>query len=276
MVVKLYIYISLDDEEKYTVYEGEAVYLYVNISYPDVLEDLYHNEDVDEEIKRLKDRFEKEEISEEEYNKLVEELESKKVDIETVKVGDEANPWASSLEIRMKMSGSWAKCPWEFREAYRDPPGNVVEFSGGASATVIYALGPDDVSNISVGEYSLMVVLDESSSNEVVLRRMEGVREEFDENVVEKTARYHINFGDYKRARMLIDGILRADPSSISGLILLADYQRSEGKLEDAVQTLLKAREVFHERYPDSPEPPWIIEMKLAELMASLRKEESL
>ncbi len=273
-MTKPYIYIMIGDDEKVTVYDGEVFYLFISISNPDSVEDIYYNEDIDMEINRIKESFEKGEIDEEEYREMVEELEAKKLKVEAIELGDMETPWTQQIEIMLMKNNEWVRCPWNFVEVFKSPPDNTVKLIGDTSAMVRYVLTPEDVAKIEPGEHRLMARIGETSSNEVVIEKVKGAREEFDENAIERTATYYIESGNYKEAYSLIDKILSIDPNSIGGLMLLSEYLSRQGRIKEALETMLKAREIFYQKYPDLYEPPVLIERRITELMAELSEED--
>ena len=274
-MAKPYIHITINEDGEPKLYDEEVLNLIVSISNPDSVEDIYYNEDIDEEISRIKERFEKGEIDEEKYREMVEELETRKLEVEAIELGNMDNPWTQQIEIMLKKNDEWIRCPWNFIELFRSPPDNVVKLVGNTSAMVRYVLKPEDVSKIEPGEYRLMAKIGDSSSNEAVFEKVKGIREEVDENAIKRTAKYYIESGNYEEAYPLIEKMLNADPTSIGGLVLLSEYLSRQGKIKEALETLLKAREIFYQKYPDIYEHPVLLERRITELMAELSEEDT-
>ena len=261
----LNITLKVNDGYGDTVYAGDPVLLTVSITNPDGREDAQHNKMLDMEIADLKARHVNAEVSDEEYEQELAELESQRVEYEVGSLGDLAEPWPSLVEFVSEESG--AALSWPLETLMSAPEEPILELMGDLSAHARYGLSPEKTAEIDEGVHRVKAVFGEDESNPVVV----GVSRDEDPSPSEdKTVRlvgYFLAAGALARSLDLINGVLDGNPNSIDGLILKAKYHEVTGDFDEGIDTLMKAREEFFAQNPEYDENPRYIDSLITRMM---------
>ncbi len=260
--------LNVNDDIVTTVYNGDVLMFTATITYPDAVENRYYNESIDEKISELKERYEAGDISEEEYKNEVDKLEKEKMDIKKIKIGVKGKPWVENIQFLIKNGEDWQPLNWEIVVLNYSPDGEVIELTGDELLYAELAIDPEYiVKEIPEGEYVVKARISDIESNMVGIKIIHSESKENVEDRLGKTARYYILRGNLDKARSLIDGILSVNPSSIMGLILLAQLFESMEEYDKALEALEKARKEFIAQNPDFWEPPRYIDTKITRLL---------
>jgi len=263
VVVKLLV----NEREEEEIYLNDIIVFLVSITNPEAEEAKYHNEMIDRMLSELEERYKAGEISEDEYKAEKERLEKQKVEVKAYTIGSPEQPWYKHIQFQMKSNDQWIPLNWDLKVIYVNPEDPVLQLNGVDSAYVTFSIAPDDVNKIPEGSYHVKVYFLESESNTVKIKLLKKVKRKPSIEKLAFTARYLIYMKRYDDAKARIDRLLKLQPDSIEGNLLLGEFYEEKGDIDNALKYYTKARDQFYKHFPEAIEPPRYVESKISRLL---------
>ena len=153
-----------------SVFRGDPLNVYVSVHCHGPLEAENHNDSIELDIQELKEKLSRDEIEQEDYEKKLEELESKKIKIDYPTIGSTQQPWYQSIRFYNQETND--PLNWEFVSMFTNHEKPVIQFQTDSSAHTGFMLSPDKLENISPGTYRIVAKIEDLESNSI---RISGV-----------------------------------------------------------------------------------------------------
>jgi len=242
-----------------TVNPDDPVVLRLTVIDTEGLEEYQRNRGIDEEIAELRDRLEKGEITEEEYDREKATLEETKTSPEYPVLGSEETPWNRQVEF----TPEW----FQPNLISRVPDRDVFTLTPDLTAYAVFGHNPEEKKPLPEGAHRVKAKLGEEESNEVGI----AVTKEEEKPSLEELARkagHLLAVGALAKGTELIDSLLEQKPMSIEGLILKGDYHAARGEREAALNAYQRALEAYNATGPREDDPPRVIIAKMNRVSA--------
>lgn len=251
-----------------SVFKGDPLNVYVSVHCHGPLEVENHNDSIELDIQELQEKLSKEEIEQEDYEKKLEDLESKKIKIDYPTIGSIQQPWYKSIKFYNQETND--PLNWEFVSTFTNNEEPVIQFETDSSAHTGFLLSPDKLDNISPGSYSIVAKIDDLESNSIRISISHDRDGSPSEDRISRRVEYLLGTGVLSEALNEIQRVLDQTPESVKGHMLMGDYHEANNDRDAALESYVQARELYQSQHPDAYEPPELILQKITEL--SLRK----
>jgi len=251
-----------------SVFKGDPLNVYVSVHCHGPLEAENHNDSIELDIQELQEKFSREEIEQEDFDKKLEDLESKKIKIDYPSIGSVQQPWYKSIKFYNQETNDLFN--WEFVSTFTNPEEPVIQFETDSGAHTGFLLSPDKLENISQGTYRIVAKIEDVESNSIRISISHEKEDSPSEEKISRKVEYLLGAGVLNEALNDIQGILDQTPESVRGHMLMGDYHEANNDRDAALESYVQARELYNSQFPDAYEPPELILQKITEL--SLRK----
>jgi hypothetical protein len=268
MSEKVTLRLSTPNGGEDSVFKGDPLNLYVSVHCHGPLEAENHNDSIELDIQELMEKLSREEIEKEDYEKKLEDLESKKIKIDYPTIGSIQQPWFKSIKFYNQETNHLLN--WEFVSTFTNPEEPVIQFETDSSAHTGFLLSPDTLENISQGTYRIVAKIEDVESNSIRISISHEKEDSPSEEKISRKVEYLLGAGVLNEALKEIQGILVQTPESVRGHMLMGDYHEANNDRDAALESYIQARELYKSQNPDAYEPPELILQKITEL--SLRK----
>lgn len=251
-----------------SVFRGDPLNVYVSVHCHGPLEAENHNDSIELDIQELKEKLSRDEIEQEDYEKKLEELESKKIKIDYPTIGSTQQPWYQSIRFYNQETND--PLNWEFVSMFTNHEKPVIQFQTDSSAHTGFMLSPDKLENISPGTYRIVAKIEDLESNSIRISISHEKEDSPSEEKIGRKVEYLLSAGILNEALNEIQRILDQNPESVKAHMLMGDYHEANNDRDATLESYVQARELYKSQFPDAYEPPELILQKIMEL--SLRK----
>ena len=255
------------EEFSATINQGDPLVIRLSLMNPEGLEEYQRNQGIDEDIEELRTHMEAGDITEEEYEEKVTQLEEKKTSVEYPIFGSDEAPWSEQITF----TPDWFKPALLSRE----PDQDTLTLTPKTTAYAMFGLTPEETESLEKQVYRIKASLGTEESNEVGVMVTDEEPELDLEKIAEK-ARNMLLVGGAAKGLQLITGILEKNPQDIDGLILMGDYHAMRGEKEAAIATYERAIAAYNATNPREDDPPRVIISKLNRLTVRSVNDEKL
>ena len=266
MSAQINLYLRINEEFQNTLYKGDPALLSIAASNTATMEDEQLNRYLDDELNRLNESLEKEEISEEEYNAEKERLESQRVEVEAPEIGADGAPWYEAIRFHVGKDEEWEPLTWKLELFHSSPQEDSVKLTSVTQAYAEYSMSPEAVDALPEGVYEIKATLGEAESNVIMVGVSKDADPEPTQDKMVFVARYLMAAGALTAAQTVIEQLTKDQPSSTQSHIMMGEYYAAAEEYEKALESFKLALKAFKRENPDEYEPPVYIESMIAEL----------
>jgi tetratricopeptide (TPR) repeat protein len=274
------MYCRVNDEESATVPRDMPLIISVSMVNDVAASAASYNAPLEDEIQRLEDRLEAGHMEQEDFDAAVEELRRDLVKVKVYRIGGPGG-WPHFIKLQSLTGEEWGDVDWPLWLLLHHPEVEVAEIN--ASTTCYVELGFDsDDPKRPEGELQIRAVAklfgdetieSDSATVNFLAESLPEAEREKEEVLVEK-GEYALKRGLHEEALKYAQGALKAFPSSISALGLLAEIEESRGNLRGALSAYERAFEEFGKQSKMRDPPRYFIK-KIRLLRARLESEQA-
>lgn len=259
----------VNEEESATVYADEPLILSVAMVNDAAVYAASHNAPLKDQIQELERKFKAGQIEEEEFKRLVEEIEQSMMKVKVYRIGGPSG-WPQFIKFQSLSEDTWEDVNWPLKLLIYHPDTQVADLDASTSCYAEFGLDPQDAQRPK-GEFQVRAMVEivkgsDIESNVVTVNllqeKMPKAKTSEEETLLDK-GRYAYKRGLYEDAREYIHKVLKANPHSLLALDLLGDIEQRRKDLSAALSAYEKALEEYYKKYPDTREPPRILLMKI-------------
>ena len=274
------MYCRVNDEESCTVHRDTPLIISVSMVNDVAATAASHNAPIEDEIRRLEERLEAGHMNQEEFDAAAERLRREMVSIKVYRIGGPGG-WLHFIKIQSLTGEEWGDVDWPLWPLTHHPEVEVAEIDASTTCYVELGFDPDDRKRPE-GEFQIRAVAklfgDETIESETARVNFlaEGLpkAEREKEEVLVAKGEYALKRGLHDEALRHVQAALKAKPSSIPALGLLAEIEESRGNLKEALTAFETAFDEFRKQSKMRDPPRYFIK-KIRLLRARLEPEQA-
>ncbi|TRO46755.1 hypothetical protein E2P65_05295 [Candidatus Bathyarchaeota archaeon] len=274
------MYCRVNDEESCTVHRDTPLIISVSMVNDVAATAASHNAPIEDEIRRLEERLEAGHMDQEEFDAAAERLRREMVRIKVYRIGGPGG-WLHFIKIQSLTGEEWGDVDWPLWPLTHHPEVEVAEIDASTTCYVELGFDPDDPKRPE-GELQIRAVAklfgDETIESEAARVNFlaEGLpkAERAKEEVLVAKGEYALKRGLHDEALRHVQAVLKAKPSSIPALGLLAEIEESRGNLKEALTAFETAFDEFRKQSKMRDPPRYFIK-KIRLLRARLEPEQA-
>ena len=268
-----------NEQNNTTVYKDEPLILSVSMVNEDAVHAASFNVSLEDQVKQIESKFIAKKITEEEFKGKIEEIKKEMLKVRIYRIGGPKG-WPYFIKFQTLLKDSWGEVDWPLWLLMHYPSDNVITLDGWTSCYAEFGLDSEE-NKRPQGEKKVKAIIeiDKNTTVESNIVTINFLKEKIPEKVKDKEeiliakGRYAYKRGLYDEAIEYIQRALQVNPHSLPSLNLMGDIEEKRGNLNASLSAYEKALEEFNEQYPDSYDPPLLIERNIGKLRALIKRK---
>jgi tetratricopeptide (TPR) repeat protein len=270
-----------NEQHNTTVYKDEPLILSVSMVNEDAAHAASFNVSLEDQVKQIESKFIAKKITVEEFKGKIEEIKKEMLKVRIYRIGGPKG-WPYFIKFQTLLEGSWEEVDWPLWLLMHYPSDNVITLDGWTSCYAEFGLDSEE-NKRPRGEKKVKAIIeiDKNITVESNIVTINFLKEKIPEKVKDKEeilivkGRYAYKRGLYDKAIEYIQRALQVNPHSLPSLNLMGDIEKKRGNLDASLSAYEKALEEFNEQYPNSYDPPLLIERNIGKLRTLIKKRKT-
>ena len=274
------IYCRVNDEESCMVHRDMPLIISVSMVNDVAATAASYNAPIEDEISRLQERLEAGHMEQEEFDAAAERLRKEMVRVKVYRIGGPGG-WPHFIKIQSLTGEEWGDVDWPLWPLTHHPQVELAEINASTTCYVEWGFDPDNPKRPEEELHIRAVaklfgeetIESEAATVNFVAEGLPKAQRENEEVLVAK-GEYALKRGLHDEALRYAQAALKANPSSIPALGLLAEIEESKGNLKEALTAFERAFDEFRKQSKMRDPPRYFIK-KIRLLRARLELEQA-